>query len=215
MGITDRREREKEERRAAILDAAERVFEEKGFESSKMGEIADVAELSKGTLYLYFKNKNDLFLAMSTRCIAPVLQGFEELDKNFKGSGLSRLKEYLQIYANDIKKTPNRFRMAMSWFATNRQIDTETESFLEHQNIVNKKLSAFARAIREGQHVGDVHKTQKAEQLAMLVWSAMVGGMLLYTKMDHVQSHLPGVVNADTFIENFIETQINGLRSRL
>jgi len=61
MGINERREREKEVRRDAILDAAENIFFSKGVDSSSMDEIASRAELSKGTLYLYFKNKDELY----------------------------------------------------------------------------------------------------------------------------------------------------------
>ena len=79
--------------------------------------------------------------------------------------------------------------------------------------MVQKILGAFATAIRDGQATGDFGDQQKAEHFAMQIWSAMVGGMLLFTKMDHVQAHLPGVVDEDHFIERFIETQINSLRS--
>ena len=61
MGIAERKEREKEQRRKAILDAAEKVFFEKGLKYSTMDDVAEEAELSKGTLYLYFKNKEELF----------------------------------------------------------------------------------------------------------------------------------------------------------
>ena len=60
MGIAERKEREKEHRRNTILDAAEEVFFSKGINLATMDEVAERAELSKGTLYLYFKNKEEL-----------------------------------------------------------------------------------------------------------------------------------------------------------
>ena len=62
MGIAERKQREKEQRRQHILQVAETIFLEKGINSSTMDEIAAVCELSKGTLYLYFKSKEELFL---------------------------------------------------------------------------------------------------------------------------------------------------------
>lgn len=56
MGTTERKKREKERRRNTIIDAAEKVIFSKGLDQSTMTEIAQEAELSKGTLYLYFKN---------------------------------------------------------------------------------------------------------------------------------------------------------------
>ena len=60
MGIQERKEREKERRRQQIMVAAKRVFSEKGFNKATMEDIAHEAELSPGTLYLYFKNKEEL-----------------------------------------------------------------------------------------------------------------------------------------------------------
>ena len=57
MGIHERKEREKEHRRDEILNAAQKVFFEKGLQSATMDEIAEAAELSKGTLYLYYGSK--------------------------------------------------------------------------------------------------------------------------------------------------------------
>ena len=59
MGIQERKEREKERRRQQIMVAAKRVFSNKGFNKATMEDIAQEAELSPGTLYLYFKNKEE------------------------------------------------------------------------------------------------------------------------------------------------------------
>jgi TetR/AcrR family transcriptional regulator len=67
MGITERKEREKEHRKEEIIDAAQKVFFEKGLLLTTMDEIAEIAELSKGTLYLYYKSKENLYLAVMMR----------------------------------------------------------------------------------------------------------------------------------------------------
>jgi AcrR family transcriptional regulator len=60
MGIQERKERERGRRRQQIMIAAKRVFSFKGFNKATMEDIASEAELSPGTLYLYFKNKDEL-----------------------------------------------------------------------------------------------------------------------------------------------------------
>ena len=65
MGIAERKEREKQQRREEIIRAAERVFFARGFAGATMDEIAERAELSKGTLYLYFSSKDDLYMAVA------------------------------------------------------------------------------------------------------------------------------------------------------
>ena len=60
MGISERREREKVERRRAILNSAKELILAQGVERISMENISDKAELSKATLYLYFPSKEDL-----------------------------------------------------------------------------------------------------------------------------------------------------------
>lgn len=67
MTIADRRERDKQQRRDSIVDAAERFFFTKGFPDTTIDEIAEAAELSKGTIYLYFKNKEEIYVAIVQR----------------------------------------------------------------------------------------------------------------------------------------------------
>jgi AcrR family transcriptional regulator len=69
MGIAERKEREKKQRREEIVRAAELVFFAKGFDSSTMDDVAEKAELSKGTLYLYFTSKEELYFAVARNAI--------------------------------------------------------------------------------------------------------------------------------------------------
>ncbi len=69
MGIKERKEREKERRRQQIVVAAKKVFSDKGFNRATMDDIANEAEVSPGTLYLYFKNKEDLYASLSVRIL--------------------------------------------------------------------------------------------------------------------------------------------------
>ena len=57
MTASERREREKAQRRQEILDAARQVFFVRGFHSPTMDDVAALAEISKGTIYLYFESK--------------------------------------------------------------------------------------------------------------------------------------------------------------
>jgi AcrR family transcriptional regulator len=78
MGIQERKEREKEARREEILTAAYKVFVEKGLTSATVDDIAAVAELSKGTIYLYFHSKEDLYLSVMNRGLDIMLEMFEK-----------------------------------------------------------------------------------------------------------------------------------------
>ncbi|MBI5521340.1 MAG: TetR/AcrR family transcriptional regulator [Desulfarculus sp.] len=78
MGIAERKTRERQQRALQIMDAAKRVFSAKGFGGATMEEIAQAAELSPATLYLYFKNKNELYASLNLRMLTFLR---ERLDK--------------------------------------------------------------------------------------------------------------------------------------
>lgn len=82
MGITERKERERVKRRSIILDAARNALSKHGFDNCSMDRIAEEAELSKGTLYLYFRNRDELIIALLTQDLTSLIDKLE-----------SRLKE--------------------------------------------------------------------------------------------------------------------------
>lgn len=69
MGTAERRQREKEQRKKEILDAAESLFFSRSYEDVSMEEIARKVELNKATLYLYFENKEALYATIVVRGI--------------------------------------------------------------------------------------------------------------------------------------------------
>ena len=66
LAVAARRERERTARREAILDAAEELVVSDGYHGLRMDAVAEAVELSKGTLYLYFANKDALCAAVAT-----------------------------------------------------------------------------------------------------------------------------------------------------
>ena len=81
MGIKERKQREKERRRQQIAVAAKRVFADKGFSRTTMEDIANEAELSPGTLYLYFKNKDELYASLSLQILHYLVIRLEDVRK--------------------------------------------------------------------------------------------------------------------------------------
>ncbi len=79
MGIIERKEREKTERRQAILAAAQRLFNEQGFEKVSMRNIAEAIEYSPATIYLHFTDKNELLFALQNQAFGQLRQAFESV----------------------------------------------------------------------------------------------------------------------------------------
>lgn len=97
MGIQERKQREREQRRQQIMNAARKVFSINGFMKTTMEDIAREAELSPGTLYLYFKNKDELYASLSVVVLEHL---YEKLKRVY-------IKEALnpQMRIDDLKQT--------------------------------------------------------------------------------------------------------------
>ena len=78
MGIAERKEREKIFRREQILEAAYQLFHESGYSAATMDQIAERAELAKGTLYLYFKSKEEVYFALLNRGLEILIDLLED-----------------------------------------------------------------------------------------------------------------------------------------
>jgi len=111
MGVDRRRAREKAERRAAILQAAAGVFLEKGISAASMDEIAERTEVSKGTVYLYFASKEDLFVAVVSETFAFLARLFEDAVTQ-SSSGVEALARLGRQYFRFCRDYPDRFRLA-------------------------------------------------------------------------------------------------------
>ncbi len=69
-----RTQEQKNLRRLEILDAAEKHFHEVGYEAFSMASLAKLAGVVKGTLYLYFKTREEVFLTLHTRSLVRILR---------------------------------------------------------------------------------------------------------------------------------------------
>lgn len=67
MGISERKQREKEAIRNKILETAYQIFLEKGYDGTSIRTISDAIEYSPATIYLYFKDKNDIFIQLQNK----------------------------------------------------------------------------------------------------------------------------------------------------
>jgi len=92
--------RRKEARPAEILDAALKVFAEKGYAGARMDDIARAAGVTKGTIYLYFDGKEAVFKSLVRESIGATLAGMEDAQKNFHGPAKTLLRFALGTIAH-------------------------------------------------------------------------------------------------------------------
>ncbi|MDD5057830.1 MAG: TetR/AcrR family transcriptional regulator [Sideroxydans sp.] len=92
------RQRRKEARPAELLAAALDLFVERGFAATKLDDVAAHAGVSKGTLYLYFASKEELFKAVIQQGILPVLDQGDEMLSQFDGDAGALLETLLKRF---------------------------------------------------------------------------------------------------------------------
>ncbi len=91
LPVLAKRERRKEARPGELLDAAMDLFVEKGFAATRAEEVAARAGVSKGTLFLYFQSKEDLFKAVVRENISGVFPQWNAEFNSFQGSSSDML----------------------------------------------------------------------------------------------------------------------------
>lgn len=174
MGITERREREKEQRKNDIIDAAERVFFKKGHEIATMDDVANEAELSKGTLYLYFKNKEDLYLAIHLRGNKILHSLFEKAVKNEK-SGIEKTRSIGMAYVDYFEKYPDYFN-AMLYYESHDfdfadQNSVAAECLIEGKTTMDFLIDSIEIGIKDGTIRPDIDSVKTA----LCLWGQTTG----------------------------------------
>ena len=108
MGTSERRQRHRASLKREILDAASRLFVEEGFERVTMRRIAAQIEYSPTTIYLYFKDKNELLSAVCEETFSQLAVKLERLQKT-SGTPLGYLREGLRTYVDFGLANPNQY----------------------------------------------------------------------------------------------------------
>ncbi|HTY37896.1 MAG TPA: TetR/AcrR family transcriptional regulator [Bacteroidota bacterium] len=177
MGIQERKEREKEQRREEILDAAEKVFFEKGLNVATMDEIAEKAELSKGTLYLYYKSKEDLYLAV-------IMRGLEILHEMFKvrasttDSTATKLVALWDAYLAFFNNHREHFRM-IHFLQSPHFHKQVSEEMKQSCTLLNRRIWDTVNAIfRRGVEEEILRPNLNPVDVGIILWSSATALML-------------------------------------
>jgi AcrR family transcriptional regulator len=183
MGIRERKEREKEARREEIIQAAEKIFAEKGVAEATMDDVAEAAELSKGTLYLYYRSKEDIRLAVT-------MKGMEILHDSFHRA-VSTGEPVMKLIANLGEAYYEFFRnhrkyFRMFYFYENPDVHNQVSpEMLETCAALDKKIwEVVVGLIRRGIEEGMLHRNLDPLEAGVMLWSNSNGLMRLIDRAD-------------------------------
>jgi len=177
MTTGERREREKQQRIESIMNAALDVFAEKGLKNATMDDVAERAELSKGTIYLYFKSKEHLFFALDHRAGEMLRERFAEAVRSV-ATGIEKVRAIGRAYYRFCFDFPNYFK-AMAYV---ERMDPETFSEIANElhkdglaEFKNSSLAILAAAIESGHADGTISKDAHPWVTSVLLWSTSNG----------------------------------------
>lgn len=207
MSIEERKAREKEQRKNDIIDAAEEVIFSKGLEQATMEEIAETAELSKGTLYLYFKNKNELYMAICKR-------GSNELNSRFSKifagdhTGIELIRMMGETYLDFVRSNPDYFNTFV-YYETLKDAEELEKSEMAQVCEENRReaMNYMIRALQIGMQDGTIKDSFDPKELAILIWSS-TRGITTVTHMKQTGHHFKMLdemdINVDSLFKNFL-----------
>ena len=177
MTIQERKEREKEMRRQQIIDAAEKVFTSRGVCDATIENIAEEAELSPATLYLYFKNKDELYASLNLRMLEVLVQKMEDIyhqDRLNPEKKIMALKKALyEVYEHNPLNVINVLRFQSSEGL--RRLSPELSSQIK--DGARQYLRAIAGIYKDGVDEG-VFLNRHPTAFADIVWGLFTGVVL-------------------------------------
>jgi AcrR family transcriptional regulator len=204
-----KRERRKEARPRELLDAALALFVEKGFTATRSEEVAARAGVSKGTLFLYFQSKEDLFKAVIRENIGSLFPAwFEELD-TFEGSTAEMVKYAMNVWWERVGNTP------ASGIA--KLVISEAQNFPDvaafyQADVVVPGTQLLQRILQRGVDSGEfqamnTHKAVYAliaPMIFLMMWKHSMGACAASAQ----------IIDPQEFIHMHIDMLLNGMLTR-
>jgi AcrR family transcriptional regulator len=168
MTIANRKERQKEELRGKILEAAKALFIERGFEETSIRNIAERIEYSPTTIYLYFKDKDDIFYALHQ-------EGFMLLNQYLRAlqnvaDPFERLKAITKAYINFALENREFYDLMFISRSPMNALTKDDEKWVEGNKAFGALKGTMTECIQKGYFKG-----MDPEIVCFTCWSMVHG----------------------------------------
>ncbi|HID38803.1 MAG TPA: TetR/AcrR family transcriptional regulator [Calditrichaeota bacterium] len=157
----------KNSKRETIIEAAVRVFAQKGFYNAKVNDVAKEAGVADGTIYLYFKNKDDLLINLFEDKMEHILSRFETSLQNIDDP-IEKLRTFIHTYFKLIKEDQQLSEVFQVELRQSAKFlkDYHNQKFLDYLNII-------AEIIEEGKQRGFFRLTLNKDVIKLMVFGAI------------------------------------------
>lgn len=205
MNTKERKLREKENRKELILNAAEKVMSENGLYGLSIEAIAEETQLAKGTIYLYFKSKEEILSSLTIKARNKLFLEFELIEKQ-NTTSYEKLIQMIKMNYNFYKKFPLYYDLVSLYEANHKAVETE-EMYKSSQNITN----LVHRVAQEAQSEGFLNLSINTLNLTMSLWGMTVG-MLQLLKVRGTFLKENHAITEDELIETYISIFSKGIK---
>jgi len=211
MSVAKRRRLEREQRRAHILEAAQQVFVEHGLAAATMEQVAAAAGLSKGTLYLYFHSKDELFMGLAVEILDAARAALEPIAADTAADGLSMFRTMATAYAGVAMSRPNTIRNALIWFASGDLVDTETEGFLAYRRRVDVIIGLLCGALERGKADGTIRRDLDPVLTMALFWPSLASAVVAANTTEELERRLERSFDPERLVPGIIDIFVRGI----
>ncbi len=181
MGVKERRALEKQMRRNQILDAARKLLFSLGIENVSISKISKEAQLGVGTIYFYYKNKEDIFIALQEEGLAFLFSTVQQI----QGKQLNpreKLKEVSIAYYNFSQNQQEYFNI-INYFLSSPRVFFQEEQKKLIDMSGTKLLMVIENIIIEGVKDG-VFIEEDPRKFSILFWGT-IHGLIHFKKLEH------------------------------
>ena len=174
-----KRKKGKENRKNAILKAARRLFFDRGFKTVTVDNIAAKAEVSKGSIYLCFESKEEIYAQI---LISDNIELYERI-KNFsrtEASAAQLLLEFARIYVDYFLNNNELFRILMTFMMQTSQMNLVEKQRDELIRSTNQNIKIISEIIQKGIDSGEFSPISDIRQTQNGIWGMLNGIISLY-----------------------------------
>ena len=179
MSSEERRKKEKENRKNSILKVARKLFFERGFKSVTVDLIAEKAEVSKGSIYLYFDSKEEIYTQI---LISANIERHKEMENFTKQEGTPSelLLSFARNYVDFFLDNNELFRILMTFMLQSENMNLTEEQNAQLIHTTNENVIAISDILQKGMNSGEFILDIDARQLRNAVWGMLNGIISLY-----------------------------------
>jgi AcrR family transcriptional regulator len=203
----EKRKKEKENKRNNILRAARKLFFDRGFKFVTVDSIAAKAGVSKGSIYLYFDSKEEIYAQV---LVTDNIEHNKEI-RNFAekdATAAELLMEFCQVYVDYFLRDNELFRILMTFMLQTEQMNLTEEQNAELIKTTNDNIKVISGILQKGIDSGEFSPAIDIRQTQNAIWGLLNGIISLFLFMGNPAKRADRI---HTMVKESLDIFIKGL----